>query len=286
MLSVKATKAGVVCLVSIALMAAVLGCGGGVGGTAVDLAKDMPEGALSYIYWDSQALASDNDLHPLRDKWKAANEAWLAQFAIESETVQHFSQFAMQQSTESQLWQFSLYGNNTLIVRGDFDRKQIRDRLSSQGRHKGDWKKIEVWEDTIAGSWLAMADRSLVGGDAGHVRASIDVIEGDGPSLYSSPDIRDILNELPSGIMVNCHRYGGEPPYAGLLSSGASFRKKNSSTLKVNLSYKFSSPDSAGNALEAIRDAIDLGYSMVEARQDGRFIHVKAEVEIDDLARQ
>jgi len=257
-------------ILSLSIGAVSCSCSKGYSGTLVDLLKEIPEGATSIVYWNTEALTSDSELHGLLDKWKADNENQLTSYGIASNKVSHFLRFS--ENEES-----------VLVVRGDFDLEQVKSELNQMGRDKKDWKYVDVWENTDELNWVAMPGNSIIGGPIDRVKESIEVIKKGESSLYDNQDVQDILNKLPSGILVHIQRYTGDAPHNGLIASGDSFEKKNADILKVKLVYKFNAPEEAGNALEAISNEVDELYDKVDTKQDGRFIIVTAEVETEDL---
>ena len=53
--------------------------------------------------------------------------------------------------------------------------------------------------------------------------------------------------------------------------------------MQVKMIYKFLEPEEATAAKEDVAEAVDEYYSKVYAEQDGRYLVLKAEVEIEDL---
>jgi hypothetical protein len=262
--------------------------GKGIGGALADQTQEIPEGTATFVYWDTEAIAGDTDLHQLRDTWKAENEAWLSAFSIEADAVKHFLHFEMSgDNTLDHILDFSVYGNNALSVRGDFDRNSLRTQLRDRNHKEDDWKRVEVWETADGQGWLAMASDSLIGGDRDTVRDSVNVVVGDSASLYDDANAHDVMSRLPGGIMVHFYDYAkqptGDPPYQGLVANGTSLQKQDRDRLRVELVCKFGEPEQAADALEDIRDEADLRYSNVNADQDGRFVIVTAEVDILEL---
>jgi len=263
--------------------------GGGVGATLADMAKEVPVETTTFVYWDTGTIEGDADLHQLRDRWKADNEAWLETFAIETDRVRHFLHFATYgDNTLDHLLDFSIYGNNNLSVRGEFDRERLRTQLRHRDHTRGDWRETEIWQGPDEERWLALTGDSLIGGSRDTVRECIDIIEQDGDSLYSDPNARDILDRLPTGLMVHYYDYTkqftGGPPYEGMVANGTSVEKKDRETLRLRIVCKFTDPEEAADALEAIRGRVDLVYQKVKAEQDGRFVSVTAEVETETFA--
>ena len=246
-------------------------CGGGIGGALVDLMEQVPDEATSFVYWDAEKMEGDSDLHQLLDKWKADNEARLAGFSIRSDGVDHFSEFSMD-------------GTTALVVSGEFELNEIRQELENQAYDDKDYKLVEVWESPDEQDWLAVTEDSLIGGAKETVKESIRVIKGEG-SLYDDQDARDIMDRLPSGLLVHFQKYVGNATHTGLVASGDSFEKKDKDTLKIKLVYKFVEPEDATSAMEDISEEVDEPYDRVHLKQDGRYVIVTAEVEIEDMIR-
>lgn len=270
MCSINLLKVFVAGLLLVSMLLGAVACSSnGVTGDMAKLVKDIPEGATSFVYWNTGVMAGDSELHQLLDKWKADNETQIAGFGVGSDEVEHFLTY-------------SSNGENVLIVMGDIDLDQVRQKLQELEYDDKDWKHIEIWESTNELDWLAMPEGSLVWGSVDRIKESIDIIEG-GNSLYDNQDARDVLDKLPNGTLVHYQKYAGDVLYEGLIASGDSFEKMDKDLLKVKLVYKFSEPGDAESALDSISDEVDEDYDKVNAKQDGRFIIVTAEVEIENL---
>ena len=254
------------------LLLLVLGLGLGIGltrsgdNTMEGMIREVPQVATSSAYWNTKAMADDSDLHKLLDKWKSDNETWLEGFAISSDKVEYFLQFSM--------------NPDILIVKGDFNLNELRTELQNRGYYDKDYKHVETWESADGQDRLAIMDDSLVGGNKDGVIEVINVFKGDS-SLYDDQDIKEVLDKLPGGILVYLDNYANGAPYNGLVASGESFEKKDKDTLKVNLVYKFHEPVNATNAINDIAEKVDEYFDNVDAEQDGRFVIVTAEINIE-----
>ncbi len=255
-------------LISLGLSGA--SCAGGTSGALADSMRETPADAALFDYWNVKAMQDDSDLHPLLERWKTEKEGWLDSFGIATGQVEHF-------------FQFSLYGNNALIVRGRLDREQTRAQLTNRNYNDKDFKRMEVWESPDGRDWLAVANGSLIAGSKDPVKESINVIKGES-SLYDDPDARGITDWLPGGLLVRFQRYN-LAPYEGLVAGGESFEKKDRDTLRVKLAFMFGEPDQATAAVDDIAEEVDEDYDEVDARYDGRFVIVDAVVDMDDLLR-
>lgn len=264
-----APKMAIIALLLVSFGLGAVSCGKCRCGSLQDLMRETPARADSLVYWNTKAMADDGDLHQLLDKWKAGNETRLADFALRSDRANSVLEFWADEQ-------------RVLIIRGDFDLNEVRQELEALDYDDKDYKLVEVWESANGQDWLAMTDESIIAGAKELVKESISVIKGESP-LYDDPDARDVTNRLPSGLLSHFDKYAAEPPYAGLLASGDSFEKKDRETLKVKLVYKFADPDEAAGALEGISEDVDEDYDKIDARQDGRFVIVTGEVEIEDL---
>ena len=260
----------VVVIVFSVIVLALSSCGGGVSGPLKEMMKQTPDEVISFTYSNTKEMQDNTDLHSLLDKWKAETETQLAFFGIDRDKVEHYMEFV------------TGTGNDSIVIKGVFDIDNLRHQLESQDFDNKDFKLIELWESPDGQYSLAIPKDTLIGGPKEIVKESIRVING-GASLYDDQDARDIVDRLPVGVVVHYQEYAEEAPYDGLIAYGESLKKQSSEMMQVKMIYKFLEPEEATAAKEDVAEAVDEYYSKVYAEQDGRYLVLKAEVEIEDL---
>ncbi|HWR71207.1 MAG TPA: hypothetical protein VN415_09140, partial [Dehalococcoidia bacterium] len=121
----------------------------------------------------------------------------------------------------------------------------------------------------------------VVGSSMDRVKDCIDVIKGDADSLGDDEDVAEVVGRLPTGLLVAV-RTGDSG--VGSEAYGWSTAKKDSSTVLVTHVFLFDD-EPASDVVEGIVDAYKQGYrtDRVEAKQDGRFVTVTVEQDIDDM---
>ncbi len=246
-----------------------ISCGGG-GDALREMMKQTPDEATSITYVDAKAMSDDSDLHGLLDKWKADNETELAFYGIERDNVEHYMKFS------------DITGNDSVIVTGNFDTNDLRQQLESRDFDDKDFKLVEVWESPDGLFWLAVPEGSIIGGAKETVKDVIRVIKGDA-SIYEDQDAFAIVDRLPEGLIVRYQEYAEGAPFNGLVAYGESLKKQSAAMIQVEMLYKFLEPEQAADVMEDVAEDVDEYYDKVKYEQDGRYVVIKAEVEIEDL---
>ena len=281
------SRLGMASILALLLAAALLiptSCGG-ESGTIVGVMKQIPAGANDIVYWNVKEMEKDEDLHGMLDRWKADNEAWLDQFAVRTGDVEHFLGFstgpaggpAGNVSTGN-----VSAGDASAVVKGTFDLEQMRTQLGSREYNDGDFKGLEVWESPDGVYWVVLTKDMVGGGPKEDIIESIRVMEGGDPSLYDDQDARDVVDRLPGGVLMH-FRKAGESPLAGELAYGDSFKRKDQETLEAHIVLKFLEPEDAAAVLEIVEEEADLAYDKISAKQDGRYLRIDGEIDIEDL---
>jgi len=262
----------VIAVVAALFVSAAAGCGGGVGGRITDMVKDVPTDTSSFTYWDLETMLAHGELQPLYEAWTAGSGKCLDPFGIPAGDVKRFLEFTM-------------YGNSTVVARGDIGLDSLRATLEGKSFENKDFRRVEVWQSPDGESWLAFLGETLIGGERQVVRGCIEAGQDEG-SLYQDRDARDIMDRLPRGAVVRFARYQ-EPPYKGLVCGGLSLQREDSEVLKATLWYKFVGSGDAASGLQRLADDLDEQWlDRVDASQHGQFVRVTGVANIEDVPLQ
>lgn len=264
----------VVCLgVLLATMAvASAGCASGSGITSI-LTK-VPDDTVQLTYVNVKTLRNDADLDDLYDAWKAKVDSRLEAHGISPDDVSAFA------SNEAAQKRFTL-------LTGKFDMDEIREDLEDLHFKEDEYKGVEVWEREMG--WVADLDYQvalmgdlIIMGDQSGVESCIKVIKAGDASWLSKADINDVANRLPGGLYVLIGKQATGFSFGGLEAFGLSASKQDSGTLKVAGVAKFNDEGDAENAEGAYDDTMEMLFDSAEVTQEGAFLKLKAEMDIDD----
>jgi hypothetical protein len=258
---------------------------GGDSGALVGVMKQIPVGAEDVVYWNVKEMEANEDLHGMLDRWKADNEAWLDQFSVRTGDVEHFLGFSTgpaDGSAGNQSAGNATAADSSAVVKGTFDFGEIRRQLDNKEFDEGDFKGLEVWESPDGVYWVVLTQDIVAVGPKEDIIETVRVIEGGNPSLYDDQDARDVVDRLPAGALMHFRR-AGESPLAGELAYGDSFKRKDQETLEAHIVVKFLEPEDAAAVLEIVEEEADLEYDKISAKQDGRYLRIDGEIDIEEL---
>ncbi len=257
-----------------ALLAAIListSCGGGdqLGGVALEMLQEVPGEAVSYSYRGIRQMEDDPDLAQILDAWRDANESDLQSFAIDVTKIKDAARM-----TTPEGW--------AMIIKSDQNRNDLRADLEALHFNEQDFREEEIWKNEEDTAWLSFLGDFIVAGERGVVMDCIRVATGE-PSLLDNSLVRDITEELRTGVAVHVERHVDEAPYDGLEATGMSLWKKNSSALNGRMVFTFRTSGDASAILQTLADHVDEFYDKVDAKREGRVITLEAEIGIDDF---
>lgn len=271
---------GVIVLVS--LTAATVGCAADEERKVVDMMRKTPGNATFFSFQDVKAMRNDHNLEVLYRDYRNNSESTFGDYGVDLNDVNH---------TVSSISFDVEDAGALLILDGDFDLGEVRDRLNSLGFDKDEYRGVEVWkrdrgvevgerngavEVWKGGELVALRDNLVIAGDKHIVRYCIEVIKGEKDSLWDNEDARDVVNRLPDGIMLAYFAPFGDGLYSGVGASGGSMEKKDEETLKSTQVFMFEDENAARSFAEERRDVI--GARTVE--KDGRFVILTSETAI------
>jgi len=258
-------------------VAALVGCGSGNdgdsnddangGGVAISAMKKLPKDAGGFTFIDLAATRADDDIAELYGHAVGMIESECDALGISTDDVDRVAD-----------------GDTVKILEGSFDLDQVRQELEANGYEANRYKEIDTWEKSRADiEAVALVSESciVVGSSIDRVTDCIDVIKGDADSLSDDEDVSEVVDRLPTGLLVAV-RTGDSG--VGSEAYGWSTTKKDSSTVLMTQVILFDD-EPADDAVQGIEDVYKQGYGTdkVEVKQDGRFVTVTVELDIDDI---
>ena len=263
------------------LLAAVLaGCGNGDGNArAAALARRMPSGGAKFIMFDLEILRTDSDLEDLYQGFTEGLDEMCETVGLSADDVDAVA-----------------IGDQGAVFDGRFDLDDVRDTLADEGFQEDEYQGIQTWEKD--GTAVALvSSRWVIMGPVDDFDDAIDVINGEAESLWDDADMKDIVVRLPAGLMTVYGLGGGvtvqeeyRERYRDLDSLGASMGKRDKDALWIFYAFRFEDEDAADEAIEGFEefarqsleeDGVD--YTHLEASQDGRFIEMSVDIDMDDF---
>jgi hypothetical protein len=258
-------------------VAALVGCGSwndgdsdddaNGGGVAISAMKKLPKDAGGFTFIDLAATRADDDIAELYDHAVGMIESECDALGISTDDVDRVAD-----------------GDTVKILEGSFDLDQVRQELEANGYEADRYKEIDTWEKSHADiEAVALVSESciVVGSSMDRVKDCIDVIKGNADSLGDDKEVSEIVGRLPTALWVDVR---ADDSGMGFEAYGWSAAKKDSSTVLVTHVFLFDD-EPASDVVEGIVDAYKQGYKTdkVEAKQDGRFVTVTVEQDIDDM---
>lgn len=166
-----------------------------------------------------------------------------------------------------------------MLYEGDFDLDGVRNELEDRDYDDDEYKGVEVWKDY---EWVALMGNLIITGSEEAVKDCIKVIKEGEDSLADDRDAGDVMHRLPTGIWLSYSTY---ETYEDLEANGYSFGKKDEDTLRMTWVLRFRDEDAAEDAMEEIEDdlAEEPDFKHVDVDQDGEFVMVTADIDIEDF---
>lgn len=271
----------VVLVLMLASAGAGVGCGGkggggAGGGTAARMMSMIPKDASQFMFVDIKTLQGDEDLESLYEDMFSDIDEMLATFGTQVGDIRRIAGS----------------GEQLLLLDGSFKLSEVRDTLEDQGFDKSEYKGVEVWEDPSGYAWVAVMGNLIVVGSKDAVEDCIDVIKGGESSLRDNRDAREVMDRLPSGIVMGLGIGEAfseiiDQEYEGLKVGGMSLAKKDKNTLRAAAVMKFEDSDAAQNAADRIKDDLEEeNFKNIKIDRDNEFVKVTAEIAIEDFLAQ
>jgi hypothetical protein len=266
---------GIVSVVALVLLLALVGagagCGSNGGGGATDMMKKIPEDATYFNFIDIRALRADDDLKDLYRQWEGDSNYLGDEYDIDTDDVSSWTD-----------------GGNVTLLAGSFGLDDVREKLDKHDYAKKDeYKGVEVWESEDGYEWVALMNNLIIIGSKEAAKDCIRVIREGEHSLQHNLDVRDVMDKLQGGITVFVSTSGSawyDEDYEGLEASSMSLTKKDKYTLQVSAVFKFVNDKDAEAAMDEIKsDMKGDKYKNVDLNQDGEYVKITAEMDIEDF---
>jgi len=265
----------VICIVVLilALISTGIGCDSTKGEGAVDMMKKVPNAIDSFSFIDIDAMRTDADLEKAYIDLKDS-------FMENMDYVgTNFDEVDRAANT----------GTSPMVLEGDFNLDEVREKLEDLEYGRDEYRGIEVWE--AEGVLIALISNKLViVGTEDTVKDCIKVIKDGDASLYDDKDFRDVMDRLPSGIIVQCTERVfpvSFDQYEGLEVAGVSVMKKDKHSMAFTWICKFENRNSASDAMDEIEFSLENDESdewrKIDVTQDSEFVVVTTEIYIDDM---
>ena len=265
----------VICIVVLilALISTGIGCDSTKGEGAVDMMKKVPKYTDSFMFIDVDAMRIDADLEKAYIDVKDILEEGTVYVGINHDEVDRMA----------------YTGTSTILLEGDFNLDEAREKLEVLGYGGDEYRGIEVWE--AVGLLIALVSNELVIlGTEDVVKDCIKIIKDGDASLYDDKDFRDVMERLPSGIIVQCMErvfplsYG---QYEGLEVAGMSAMKKDKHSMAFTGICKFENRDDASDAMDEIEFSLENDefddWRKIDVTHDSEFVVITTEIYIDDV---
>ncbi len=263
-------------LVLVSLILAMVGCGDGGGGggdkDAIALMKKLPPGSEAFMFMDIKAMRNDADLKDLYDSL--------------SDTTGGMGGDAM--SPED--LDFFVMGDELFMMQGSFDVEDMRDYLEDSGFDKDEYQGVETWE--AFGFGMALDGNTIIYGSTTDIEDCIDAMKGKTKSLYDDAGLKDDMGKLPGNALLVIWGSGTEgilgedEDYAGMESVVASIDKKNADEMSATIYLRFKDDASAKAAVDQVKEDIEQDseaeFKNVKVTQDGKYVKVTGDVEMDE----
>ena len=267
----------VICIVVLilALISTGIGCDSTKGEGAVDMMKKVPKYIDSFLFLDVDAMRIDADLEKAFISAKDMLEENTDYVGINLDEVDRLA--------------FSGRTHRIMLLEGDFNLDEAREKLEVLGYGGDEYRGIEVWE--AVGLLIALVSNELVIlGTEDVVKDCIKIIKDGDASLYDDKDFRDVMERLPSGIIVQCMErvfplsYG---QYEGLEVAGMSAMKKDKHSMAFTGICKFENRDDASDAMDEIEISLENDefddWRTIDVTHDSEFVVITTEIYIDDV---
>ena len=240
---------------------------------AADMMKKLPNYIDFFYFMDVDAMRNDADLEKVYIDFEDYFEVFSDYWGINFNDVDGFAR--------------AIIGFN-IFFEGDFNLNEVREKLEELEYGGDEYRGIEIWE--VEDVFIALVSNKLIIiGIEDAVKDCIKVIKDGDASLYDDEDFRDIIERLPSGIIVQFAE--GIFPlsgvgYEGLEVAGMSAMKKDKNSMICTGICKFENRDAASNAMEEIEFSLEndptADWRKIEVTQDSEFVVCTCEIYIED----
>lgn len=264
-------------LVLICVILAMVGCGGSGGGggdkDAVALMKKLPQGSEAFMFIDMKAVRTDDDLEDLYEGLEDTTGGMGDMTAMSPDDLDFF-----------------VMGDELFIMKGSFDLEEIREYLEDSGLDQDEYQGVETWE--TFGFGLALDGDTIIYGSSADIEDCIDAIKGKSKSLYDDAKVKDDFAKLPGDALLVIWGagtqgiLGEDEDYEGMEAVVASMSKKDADEMSATVLLRFKDEASAKAAVDQVKEDIEedseAEFKNLKVAQDGKYVKVTGEVEIDE----
>lgn len=249
------------------------GDGGGDGSEARTLLNMTPTNAEDFWYIDLQALRDQRDLRDVLENVEDDLEELIDEFEIDLDEVEAVAIITID-------------GDSNLIVRGDLNRDDLIKALKDEDFDEGEMDDVTVWEGQ--GFYEAVAflqdGHFAFGYLPKYVEDIVQASTGERRSLADRDNIDAVFDRLATQAS-SLSLFVSEDCFASRCRAfGESARRMESDIIEVNLLFLFRSGEDAEDGQEEIEDELLLEDARnVEYRQDGNFVEVRFEMDVEDF---
>lgn len=256
----------VVLLSFLALAILTAGCSSSAGSPLAMMEK-LPWDTSQMTYVNVKALRSDPALEDLYGLWR-----------------QSMAQIVNTHGIDRNMVHAMALGSNVTLITGKFDLSGVRQELDKRDYDEGQYRGVEVWRKPYGNELTALMDRLIIIGPEDTVKVCIRIINDGDDSFSDRQHARDVLSKLPNGLYVNVSMSNWLTGLflSGFKSLGISAQKADEYTLRFTFVLKFDEPRYAENAVNRVEDFVKISYRNVKASQDGEYVIVTGEIDIDD----
>ncbi len=260
------------CVVPLLLLAilALVGCGsGGSSSEALAMMKKVPKDSIDLTFMDLKALRGDPDLAGLYNS--AAEQLNRSGAGIPTDNVERMAQ-----------------AGYLTVMEGRFDLASLEAELEASAYGESDYRGISLWEGSFSSVALVSASCLVTAWDVEAVKSCVDVIQGQGESLYDDAEFKDLMGRMPGGFTQMVFA-GGEDfgdTYQGVQAIGYSLAKMSSEKARMTLVLAFSDATRAGEAVDGVKEMLssqggDGGLGDLEVIRDGRYVKATGQIPIE-----
>jgi hypothetical protein len=266
--------AAVLLLLSLILVSIGCGDGGGGGGASAEalaMMKKVPKSAGDFTYMDLKALRTDGDL---KDLYESATEELSdsEDAGIPTDNVDRVVQ-----------------AGYLTMLEGRFSLESLESHLEDSGYQESDHGGIAIWVGPSSSVALVSESCLVTGWDTEELEGCVDVISGEGDSLYDDADIRELTDRLPGGFALTVYTWDEEfdELYEGVRAIGYSLAKKSSDKARMTIVFAFPDAASAGEAEEEVEQLLTYedgegGLSNIQVTRDGKYVKATGQMSIKD----
>jgi hypothetical protein len=264
---------GLMLLACLALGLVSSGCedysGQGTGGAdeAIAMMEMLPAGGEMFMFYSVSALREDEDLSAVYED--LGSEYGFEDFGVGMDDVDAIAA-----------------AGEIFIIEGDGLADALAGTFGAYGAEEQEYGGAAYW--SMQGFALAVKDGALIAGSEVDVKACIDLMNGEGDSLYEDENYQDIIDVLPEGFayMVMEGQFDQEMEmWDGLLMTGMSMNIKDSTTALVTGVWMFEDAASAEAALDEAEAFIEgeEDVTLLDLEVDGKYIIGTVEQPVDGL---